>query len=242
MVVCSGGDGTLNEVVTGMMHAKHQVPVGYIPAGSTNDFAGSLRLPKNMAKAARIAVTGKQYLCDVGSFDEEYFVYVAAFGIFTDVSYTTDQQLKNTLGHAAYILEGAVRLPQQKSYHMTFTANGETIEGDFLFGMVTNSRSVGGMRNITGKNIELDDGLFEVTLIKTPKNPKELNLMVSTLLLENIDTEMMYSFKTDRIGFWSTEEVPWTLDGEFGGRKTEVIIRNHPQAVSIMVPSKEKIV
>ena len=231
LVVCSGGDGTLDEVVTGMMKREDKHPIGYIPAGSTNDFAVSLKIPKNMKKAAITAVQGTSFACDIGAFDDDFFVYIAAFGIFTEVSYETDQQMKNMLGHLAYVLEGAIRLPQTKSYHMKFTANGETIEGDFMFGMVTNSRSVGGVTNITGKNVELDDGVFEVMLIKTPKNPLELNLILSSLVLEKINTDLIYCFKTDRIDFMSTEEVPWTLDGEFGGRKTAVTIKNEHKAI-----------
>lgn len=238
LIVCSGGDGTLDEVVTGMMRRKDKLPIGYIPAGSTNDFAGSLKIPKNMKKAARVAIKGTPFPCDVGSFDDDFFVYIAAFGIFTEVSYETDQQMKNMLGHLAYVLEGAIRLPQTKSYHMTFQANGETIEGDFMFGMVTNSRSVGGFTNITGKNVELDDGVFEVTLIKTPRNPLELNLILSSLLLEKINTDLIYCFKTDKIEFMSEEEVPWTLDGEFGGRKTNVVIANEHKAIEIQVKKK----
>lgn len=238
LVVCSGGDGTLDEVVTGMMKREDKHPIGYIPAGSTNDFAASLKIPKNMKKAAITAVQGTSFACDIGAFDDDFFVYIAAFGIFTEVSYETDQQMKNMLGHLAYVLEGAIRLPQTKSYHMKFTANGETIEGDFMFGMVTNSRSVGGVTNITGKNVELDDGVFEVMLIKTPKNPLELNLILSSLVLEKINTDLIYCFKTDRIDFMSTEEVPWTLDGEFGGRKTAVTIKNEHKALEIKVKKK----
>ena len=238
LVVCSGGDGTLDEVVTGMMKREDKHPIGYIPAGSTNDFAASLKIPKNMKKAAITAVQGTSFACDIGAFDDDFFVYIAAFGIFTEVSYETDQQMKNMLGHLAYVLEGAIRLPQTKSYHMKFTSNGETIEGDFMFGMVTNSRSVGGVTNITGKNVELDDGVFEVMLIKTPKNPLELNLILSSLVLEKINTDLIYCFKTDRIDFMSTEEVPWTLDGEFGGRKTAVTIKNEHKAIEIKVKKK----
>lgn len=238
LVVCSGGDGTLDEVVTGMMKREDKHPIGYIPAGSTNDFAVSLKIPKNMKKAAITAVQGTSFACDIGAFDDDFFVYIAAFGIFTEVSYETDQQMKNMLGHLAYVLEGAIRLPQTKSYHMKFTSNGETIEGDFMFGMVTNSRSVGGVTNITGKNVELDDGVFEVMLIKTPKNPLELNLILSSLVLEKINTDLIYCFKTDRIDFMSTEEVPWTLDGEFGGRKTAVTIKNEHKAIEIKVKKK----
>ena len=143
LVVCSGGDGTLDEVVTALMEVEKEVPLGYIPAGSTNDFANSLSIPKDMAQAARAIVEGKCYSCDVGSFNEDTFVYVAAFGIFTDVSYQTDQNLKNLLGHLAYVLEGTKRIFNVKTYHMKVTSNGETFEDDYIYGMVSNSRSVG---------------------------------------------------------------------------------------------------
>ena len=152
MVACCGGDGTL--------------PVGYIPAGSTNDFANSLKIPKNMIKAADVVVNGVNYACDIGRFNNDNFIYVAAFGIFTDVSYGTKQDVKNVLGHAAYLLEGVKRLPSVRACQLKITCNDQVIEGEFLYGMVTNSYSVGGFRGITGQDILLDDGLFEVTLIR----------------------------------------------------------------------------
>lgn len=241
MVVCSGGDGTLDEVITGMMHRKDRRPVGYIPAGSTNDFANSLKLPKNMEDAARSIALRHPYPCDVGSFNDDYFVYIAAFGIFTDVSYQTRQEMKNLLGHLAYVLEGAKRIFNIKSYHMTVrTQEGET-EGDFIYGMVTNSESVGGFRNITGKNVELDDGVFEVTLIRTPKNPIELQEIIAALLLQEMDNKHIYSFKSARVEFESEDEIPWTLDGEFGGDHKKVEIINHERAISIMVKALPEI-
>lgn len=170
-IVCSGGDGTVNEVVAGLMAAGIDVPITYIPAGSTNDFANGLQLPKSMTKAAKLAVKGVPYKVDMGTFNDRSFVYVAAFGAFTEVSYATSQQLKNVLGHQAYIIEGMRQFTNIKSSHMTITANGQTMEGDFIYGMVTNADSVGGFKGITGKNIGLDDGIFEVTLIRKLKNP-----------------------------------------------------------------------
>ena len=148
LVVCSGGDGTLDEAVTGMMQSEVRTPLGYIPAGSTNDFANSLEIPKDMIQAAKTAVLGVPFSCDVGEFNGDYFIYVAAFGIFTDVSYATSQELKNALGHVAYILEGAKRLYTIKTYHMRVEYDGNEIEGDFLLGMITNSTSVGGFKNM----------------------------------------------------------------------------------------------
>ena len=238
LVVCSGGDGTLDEVVTGMMKRKQRLPIGYIPTGTTNDFANSLHIPKNLLEAADNAVNGEVFPCDVGRFNDDIFVYIAAFGLFTDVSYETRQEVKNVLGHLAYVLEGTKRLFNVPSYRIKFTHDGESVEDEFIFGMVTNSRSVGGFRSMIGRQVVFDDGLFEVTLIKTPKNPLELQEIVAALLIEQIDTKYMFTFRTGEIAFESLEEIPWTLDGEYGGSHDEVIIQNYKQELSIMVPKK----
>lgn len=235
LIVCSGGDGTLDEVVTGMMESGIRTPVGYIPAGSTNDFGGSLALPKNMLKAAETVIKGRNFPCDIGSFNNDVFVYIAAFGLFTDVSYETDQSVKNVLGHMAYLLEGVKRLSAVRSFPMKVTSGDRVIEGDFLFGMVTNSVSVGGFKNITGKNVRLDDGVFEVTLIKRPGNAAELNNIMLALLNRDIDANGMYCFRTTEITFESREPVAWTLDGENGGAHTEVVIRNLCKEIEIRV-------
>jgi len=242
LVTCAGGDGTLDEVVSGMMLLQTKVPLGYIPAGTTNDFANSLHIPKQMKRAAVTAVHGKKFLCDIGTFNADFFVYIAAFGIFTDVSYETRQDLKNLLGHMAYILEGMKRLMVVPSYRMKFSYKdlenkGEmtAIEGEFIYGMITNSQSVGGFKRITGKNVLLDDGLFEVTLIRHPKNATELNRILLALSGKKIDTESMYCFKTNHIEVKSAIKVAWTLDGEFGGMQKKVTITNLKQALSINV-------
>lgn len=238
LVVCSGGDGTLDEAVTGMMQSEVRTPLGYIPAGSTNDFANSLEIPKDMIQAAKTAVLGVPFSCDVGEFNGDYFIYVAAFGIFTDVSYATSQELKNALGHVAYILEGAKRLHTIKSYHMRVEYDGNEIEGDFLLGMITNSTSVGGFKNMTGKDVKLDDGMFEVTLIHKPKNIIELNTIIASLTNLKNETDLIDSFRADSVKFYSEEEIPWTLDGEFGGDHKEVQIKDHCKAVDIMINEK----
>lgn len=238
LVVCSGGDGTLDEAVTGMMQSEVRTPLGYIPAGSTNDFANSLEIPKDMIQAAKTAVLGVPFSCDVGEFNGDYFIYVAAFGIFTDVSYATSQELKNALGHVAYILEGAKRLHTIKSYHMRVEYDGNEIEGDFLLGMITNSTSVGGFKNMTGKDVKLDDGMFEVTLIHKPKNIIELNTIIASLTNLKDETDLIDSFRADNVKFYSEEEIPWTLDGEFGGDHKEVQIKDHCKAVDIMINEK----
>ena len=240
LIACSGGDGTIDEVATGMMKrremGKDVVPVGYIPAGTTNDFAKSLHIPRKPLAAADNAVKGVPFPCDIGKFNDSVFVYIAAFGIFTDVSYETDQAVKNVLGHMAYILEGAKRIFNIPSYKIKVEHDGEAIEDEFIFGMVTNSRSVGGFSNMVGKNIVFDDGLFEVTLIKPPKNPIALQEIIAALLIEQVDTKHMYTFKTKKITFDSVEEIPWTLDGEFGGEQDYVEIENAQKAMEIMVP------
>ena len=174
-IVCSGGDGTLDEVVTGMREANLETPLGYIPAGSTNDFARTLGIGNDMIKAAEIAVGEHIFPCDVGRFEDDTFIYIAGFGIFTEISYDTPQSLKNMFGHAAYILSAAKSLTSIPNYLMQVEANGEVIQDRFIYGMVTNSISVAGFKGLTGKNVELDDGYFEVTLIKHKTNPIELN-------------------------------------------------------------------
>ena len=239
-IVCSGGDGTLDEVITGLMQGGHQVPVGYIPAGSTNDFGNSLGIPKDMLQAAGTAVTGKEFACDMGTFNDSIFVYIAAFGIFTDVSYETKQEMKNVLGHVAYLLEGMKRIPAIKTYEMAFFYDDIRIEGEFLFGMITNSVSVGGFKRITGKNVVLDDGVFEVTLIKKPSNAIELNRIITALMNKDIDSECMYCFRTGHLSIETDQDVPWTLDGEYGGNPKKIEICNLRRAQVIMVPPRDK--
>lgn len=238
LVVCSGGDGTLDEVVTGMMKSSFQTPIGYIPAGSTNDFGGSLNLPKNMLQAAQTIVDGSNFACDIGAFNEDVFVYIAAFGLFTEVSYGTGQDMKNVLGHMAYLLEGVKSLSNIRSYPMKITCGDKVFEDDLIFGMITNSVSVGGFKRITGKNVKLDDGVFEVTLIKRPKNALELNNIMISLLNRDIDTNAMYCFQTGSLTLESQEEVAWTLDGEYGGSHKKVSIQNKCKGIEIRVAAK----
>ena len=233
LVVCSGGDGTLDEVVAGLVETGSKVPVGYIPAGSTNDFAGSLFIPKNMVAAAEMIMAENVYRCDIGKFNKQTFTYIAAFGLFTDVAYETDQDLKNILGHLAYLLEGVKRLFDIQSYHMKVTTEDEIFEDDFMYGMITNSRSVGGFKNLTGKNVDMNDGLFEVTLITTPKNPMDMQEIIAGLMSGKDNSDLIYTFKTSRIRIQSDEAVAWTLDGEYGGDHKEVEIRNLHRALNL---------
>ena len=235
LVVCSGGDGTLDETVSGIMNCGKRVPLGYIPAGSTNDFANSIGIPRDMEAAAFDAVNGKTFPCDIGRFNDKNFVYVAAFGLFTDVSYKTSQEWKNVLGHAAYILEGIKSLHEIPAFLMQVEFNNCCIQDEFIYGMITNSTSVGGFTGMTGTDVQLDDGVFEVTLIKKPRNPIELNEIIASLVNLVDDTNMIYSFKTERVKVTAKQEIPWTLDGEYGGNHVEVEIENLKQAVDIQV-------
>ena len=236
-IVCSGGDGTLDEVVTGMMQlpCTARKPIGYIPAGSTNDFGNSLGIDKDMINAARISVSDKLFPCDIGTFNSDSFVYVAAFGIFTEVSYATPQDMKNVLGHAAYIIEGAKQLRDIPSFRMQVEYDGNVVYDEFIYGMITNSKSVGGFQGIIRGDIGLNDGVFEATLIKMPRNPMELNDIIGFMTGIVPDSDMVYSFQTSAIKFTSGEEVPWTLDGEFGGNHQTVSIVDEKGALEIAI-------
>ena len=236
LVICSGGDGTLDEVISGMMECEKRSAIGYIPCGSTNDFAHSLKIPTSMTKAAEHIAAWKEFPCDIGRFNDDYFVYIAAFVLFTDVSYETSQDVKNVLGHLAYILEGMKKLTEIKSYPMKVESEEMTVEGNFLFGMVTNSTSVGGFRNITGKHVHLDDGVFEVTLIKTPQNILELNEIIQAVIAgKSENNKYFYQFRSKAVKFISGDPVAWTLDGEFGGYHEVVDVKNDKQALSLLI-------
>ena len=232
-IVAGGGDGTLDEVVCGLMKSKKNVAVGYIPAGSTNDFASSIGIEKDILAAAKRSVTGEPASFDLGRTAEDYFIYVAAFGIFTEVSYQTSQELKNIFGHAAYVLEAAKQLRDIPSYRMQVESRGNVIYDEFIYGMVSNSDSVGGFKGIVGQDVSMNDGRFEVTLIRTPKNPMELSDIIAFLTGRNRDSDLVLSFHTDFIRFTASEEVPWTLDGEFGGKMSEMEISVIPNALTI---------
>lgn len=236
LVVCSGGDGTLNEVVSGLMNIEpeRRPALGYIPSGSTNDYASSIGIPKNMNRAAQVAVFGSDFAADVGKFGEDrYFVYVAAFGAFTEVSYSTPQETKNLLGHQAYMLEAVRRVTSLKSYKLRFEWEGNVLEEEFILGMVTNTISIGGFKGLVGMEVALDDGEFEVLLIRTPKTPKDIASIASYLILKEGENDCVYQFRTRRLKVISSEPVDWSLDGEYGGNVSEVVIENMNRAVTI---------
>ena len=234
VIVCAGGDGTLDEVVTGCMKCGCDTPIGYIPCGTTNDFARSLGIPKDPIRAAKRIIKYPARPIDVGSFNGDYFIYVAAFGAFTDVTYTTPQEYKNYLGHAAYVLEGIKSVPNLTSYHLKVEYDDNVIEDDFFIGMITNSLTVGGFPNPNSKIAEFDDGMYEALLVKYPTNPIDLQATVTAYLMGEFNPEYMYQFKAKRIVIESPEAITWTLDGEFGGSVTYAEIENLHNAVSII--------
>lgn len=236
LVVASGGDGTLNETLSGMMLCKEKLPIGYLPTGTTNDFANSIGLPKATIEAAQVAVQGKAFPCDVGIFNNRYFAYVAAFGIFTEVSYSTPQPAKNILGRAAYILEGIKSLTEVKTYKMQVEYEGGQISGEFLFGMVSNSTSVGGFSLSNWLDVSMNDGLLEVILIRKPQSPQEFQSTIAALIRNDLAHGCIYHFQTKAVRLSCLDALPWTLDGEFGGNLNEVQISLAEQALTIMIP------
>lgn len=237
VVVCCGGDGTFNETVSGVLRSGVDVPLGYIPAGSTNDCAKTLRIPKDAAKAAALAAgAGVPRSWDIGTLNGQPFVYVAAFGAFTEVAYETPQELKNTFGHLAYVMAGIASIPSIAPYHLTVEYDGKTLEDDFYYGMVCNTISVGGMKTMNAQQVVLDDGLFEVLLVKRPVSILELGAGLQALLLHTPMEEgsALISFQAARIKFTSEKPIPWTLDGEYGGSSQSNLVENHPRAITIM--------
>ena len=235
LVVCSGGDGTLDEVVSGLMEVDQRVPIGYIPAGSTNDFANSLSISKDMVQAAKDIIEGNLYSCDVGAFNNDSFVYIAAFGLFTDVSYETSQDLKNILGHLAYVLEGATRIFDIPSYKLKVTHDGETIEDDFILCTVSNSRIIAGIVKLKPEMVEMNDGMFEIILIRYPQNALELTKIVNAITSGEMSCEYIRMFRASELHVrFPDESVSWTLDGEQEKNITEAHITNIHSGIDIM--------
>lgn len=241
VIVCAGGDGTLGNTVTGFMECGLNRPLGYIPCGSTNDYARSLEIPKEAIEAAEQLVAATPFSVDVGELNKNYFVYVAAFGIFSDTSYATSQNMKNILGHAAYVLQGMKSLVNVPTYNLKIEFNNQTYTGEFMFGMISNSVSVGGYKSLTSHGVEFDDGLFEGVLIRKIQNFADLQRIINSLLLGNTNETNMVTFRTNRVVIESEEPIAWTLDGEYGGEYTRSEISVHRRAIALLVsPEEEK--
>ena len=233
-IICCGGDGTLNHTINGIMQMEHKPLLTYIPTGSTNDFASSLGISRDVSDAVNAVVNSRPYYYDIGKFGNTYFNYIAAFGAFTEVSYSTSQIQKNYLGHAAYVIEGIRHLPIGQYHTVTVTHEGETFTDDYIYGSVSNSTSVGGMSIPVKDEILMNDGLFEVILIKAPKTILDLQSIIAALLIQNFDSQFIQYFKTNNIHFEFVKETPWTLDGEFGGNVTSTEISVINQAIPLL--------
>jgi YegS/Rv2252/BmrU family lipid kinase len=238
-VVAFGGDGTLNEVINGLMQLSKPPVLGYIPAGTTNDFAVGVGLPRNIVKAAETVLEGEAHEIDIGCFNEKrYFSYVASFGIFTNVSYTASQDIKNLLGYAAYLLESFKTLSDLHPYRMTIkTAEGECTD-DFIFGAVSNALSVGGLLKLNNSEVDLGDGLFEVIMIREPKSFAELQKLLHDIAIRRYDSDQIISFKSSDITISSESPVAWTVDGENGGTVTSAHMINRHRAIKILRPKE----
>lgn len=229
-IVCCGGDGTFNETVSGVLKSGKDIPIGYIPAGSTNDFASSLRLSGDLLQAARDIVEGQPTRLDVGLFGKRYFSYVASFGAFTRTSYTTPQSMKNALGHTAYVLSGIQELSQIRPHSLRFTlSDGSVIEDDFLFGAISNSTSVGGILTLAPDRVDMADGKLELLLIRMPKDLFELSDCVRALQQKTYDSPMITFLSTDSVTVCASEDMCWTIDGEqeTGHVQAEVTCLHH---------------
>ncbi len=234
VLVCCGGDGTLSATVDRLLSGGGDIKLGYIPAGTTNDFASFLGLPKEPAEAADLIADGEAKPIDAGRFGERHFIYVASFGAFTQTSYATTQSLKNSLGHLAYVIEGIKELPQLKSYAVrTETAEGGVYEGEYLFGALSNSTSLGGIIKMSADKVDPADGLFELALVKKPKNLHELNRILLALMGGQVDEELITFVHTAGASFTCAEPMPWSLDGEYVSGGTDVKAEVLPGALQL---------
>lgn len=239
IVVC-GGDGTLNEVITGLMQSGVKCKIGYIPAGTLNEWSLGLKIPRSIPEAAKSATGDNEILLDIGRFDDRYFTYTASFGAFTEASYSTPQEVKNVLGQAAYFFEGIKSLGNIRPIHLKFECSEKTVEGDFLFGAISNSMSVGGIVKYKENLVKLNDGLLEVMLIRNPTNIIKFQQMLDGVLRGDLNRECIEFFHTDKLKVTGGRGVSWTLDGEFAAGKKELIIENIPSALRLAVPKHQK--
>lgn len=237
LIVCCGGDGTLNEIITGIMKANSKIPVGYIPAGTTNDFARTHNLPLNLKNSATsITKADCSVNIDIGKFmDKRYFSYIASFGIFTSASYKTQQSVKNTLGHIAYIFEGIANLTNIEDYKISYTADGKKFKGEYIYGGITNSTSVGGIFKYDPEMVDICDGLFEVLMIKKPKNPNDVMKIISGVTSGNFSDNTVFDFcKASKITLKMPDNIVWSLDGEAAKCDRITVIENIPNAITFI--------
>ncbi|MBR5471253.1 MAG: diacylglycerol kinase family lipid kinase [Oscillibacter sp.] len=235
VIVAVGGDGTLNEVISGLIQLETPPLLGYLPYGSTNDFASSLHLSRSPATAAASMIRHTPRKLDLGRWNDRHFVYVASFGAFTRSSYAAPQAAKNALGHFAYILEGMKDLNTLRPYRLRLTADGEVLDGEYLFGAICNSTSIGGLMKLDPERVVLDDGKFELLLIPNPKTPTDLQNLVLALLEQQYDREGLVFRHVSSIHLETAEDLPWSLDGEYAPSTPEVTIENRQQALTMLL-------
>lgn len=235
LVVCVGGDGTVSSVVSGLMQTPAPPPFGFIPSGTANDMAMTLALSRDPKTAVMSVINGHPVPLDVGCFNDTYFTYIAAFGAFTGVSYSTPQSAKRALGHLAYVLGGLASMSTIKPRHTVIEYDGGVIEGDYIFGGVTNSTSIAGFVKLDRKDVDLCDGQFEVILVKNPVNAVELGNIISSILYQSYDGENVSLLHTKTIKFHFDEDVEWTKDGENGGVHRDLEITNCRHALQIII-------
>jgi len=236
IVVC-GGDGTLNEVITGLMQTGKKITLGYIPSGTLNEWSSGLRISRNIQTAAKDILTGKEIDLDVGQYGDKYFSYTASFGAFTDASYSAPQDVKNVLGQAAYFFQGIKSLTNIKPLHLKFTCDDKEVEGDFLFGAISNSMSVGGIVKFQKTLVALDDGEFEVLLIRNPTNIIQFQGYIDGILHQDLTRDGIEFFHTKEITVYGDKNIPWTLDGEFCEGQEKVEVKNLHSAIHLIVPN-----
>ena len=235
LIVVSGGDGTLNEVITGLLKSEKKLPVGYIPAGSTNDFASSMGISMDPRIAAKSIIDGKAFDIDIGYFNNErYFSYIASFGVFTAASYNTPQSFKNTFGHLAYVLEGMKDLTKIVPYNVKIETDDAVLEGSYIFGSVTNTTSVGGMIKLSDEMVKLNDGLFEIVLVKNPKTINEMNAIIRGCLMSNFTGEGFEFIKSKKVTMYFENDMDWSLDGEHQRTGDTVCVENIKTAATII--------
>ena len=235
LCIAVGGDGTLNEVTAGLLTLPNPPCFGYFPQGSTNDFAASLKIPSDPVAAAWALLHGEERSLDVGTWNGRSFMYVASFGAFTRSSYSAPQGTKNALGHFAYILEGVMDLDSLRPYRIRLTADGEVLDGEYLFGAICNSTSIGGLMKLDPERVVMDDGKFEMLLIPKPKTPADLQRLVMALLDQNYDREGLVFRHVSSIHLETEENLPWSLDGEYGPSAPVVDVVNHSRAIRMML-------
>ena len=234
LVVCCGGDGTFNETVTGLLEGGLDIPIGYIPAGSTNDFAHSLQLSTDPLTAARQIVNGAPQPLDVGLFGDSYFSYVASFGAFTKASYTTPQNVKNALGHTAYMLEGIRELSQIRKIPVRLELDGELLADDYLFGAICNSTSLGGILTLDPNQVDMGDGLFEVLLVRAPRDLGEIAECIAAVQKQQYNCRMLTFRSTKQVKVYTDTDISWTLDGEKAQDCNNVTIANLHHAIRLV--------